>query len=215
MILESFYIYKCPNCGNLISRESYISGNTFGAQIFSDGKIIAPMHPLIPNLTKCKKCETIFWLSKLKEIGTFGCDDCTNYVKEWKESDCAAFLDLEDNYNALDKGLAENKEEELNIRISIWWEYNNRIREGENIFRDEKDELRWTENLERLKTLLDQSDIDQRMMIAEINRNLGDFENCISVIQTIDDDEVNRMKEKILNECHRKNKWVVELDNDN
>jgi len=187
-----------------------MSGNTFGAKIFSDGKRIAPMLPEFPNLTKCKKCETIFWLSKLKEIETYEWDDQKN--TEWQKADEADFLEIEDYYNAIKNGIAENKEEEINIRRLIWWTYNDRIRKGQNIFNDEKDELRWLENIKRLKTLLDQSDINQRIMIAEINRNLGDFENCVSVVQSIVDIDLNWLKEKFLNECKRKNKWVIELN---
>ncbi len=187
-----------------------MSGNTFRAKIFSDGKRIAPMLPEYPNLTKCKKCKTIFWLSKLKEIGTYEWGSQKN--KEWQKADNAEFLEIEDYYNAINNGIAENIEEEINIRMLIWWAYNDRTRRGQNIFGDKKDELRWKENIKRLKTLLDQSDINERIMIAEIYRNLGDFENCISVIQTIDNDDLNWLKEKFLNECNRKHKWVIELN---
>jgi hypothetical protein len=204
------YIYKCPKCGNLISKRSLMSGNTFGAKLFSDGKRIAPMLPDFPNLTKCKKCETIFWLSKLKEIGTYEWNSQKN--EEWQRADNADFPEIGDYYNAINSGIAENKEEEINIRHLIWWAYNDRIRKGQNIFSDEKDELLWLENIKRLKTLLDESDINQRIMIAEINRNLGDFENCISLIQTIENGELNWLKEKFINECNRKNKWVIELN---
>ena len=49
-------------------------------------------------------------------------------------------------------------------------------------------------------------------MIAEIYRNLGDFEKCINIIQSIDNDEFNWIKEKIINECKRNNKCVIELN---
>jgi len=204
------YVYKCPNCGNLLTKGSLMSGNTFGAKIFSDGKRIAPMLPEFPNLTKCKKCDTIFWLSKLKEIGTYEWGDNEN--SQWQKADNAEFLEIEDYYNAIIKGVAENKGEELIIRQRIWWAYNDKIREGQEIFNDESDELRWIENVQKLKTLLDQSDINQKIMIAEINRNLGDFETCINLIQSIDNDELNWLKEKFLNECNKKNKWVIELN---
>src|SRR5574344_1230270 len=198
MLLGPNYVYKCPNCGNLITKGSLMSGNTFGAKIFSDGKRIAPMLPEFPNLTK------------LKEIGTYEWGDNEN--PQWQKADNADFLEIEDYYNAIIKGIAENKNEELIIRKQIWWSYNDRIREGQEIFNDESDELRWLENVQKLKALLDQTDINQRIMIAEINRNLGDFETCINVIQSIDNDELNWLKDKFLNECNKKNKWVIELN---
>lgn len=204
------YLYKCPTCSNLLKKGSIISGNTFGAKIFSDGKRIAPMLPEFPNLTKCKKCDTIFWLSKLKEIGTYEWGENENL--EWENADNAEFLEIDDYYNAISNGIAENLQEELHIRQRIWWAYNDKIREGQEIFNDESDELSWIENVKKLKTFLDQSDINQKIMIAEINRNLGDFENSISVIQSIDNDDLNWLKEKILYECKRKNRWVIELN---
>ncbi len=211
MIPGSNYVYKCPNCGNLLTKGSLMSGNTFGAKIFSDGKRVAPMLPEFPNLTKCKKCDTIFWLSKLQEIGAYN-KWGDNENSQWQKADNAEFLEIEDYFNAIIKGIAENKDEELFIRQRIWWSYNDKIREGQEIFNNESDELRWIENIQKLKTLLDQSDINQRIMIAEINRNLGDFEACINIIQTIDNDELNWLKVKFIDECNEKNRWVIELN---
>jgi hypothetical protein len=209
MLPGPLYVYECPNCGTLLTQRSLMSGNTFDQKIFSDGKRIARMLPEYPNLTKCKKCNTIFWLSKLKEIGTYEWGDDSNL--EWRDADKAKFLEIDDYYIALKTGIAESVEEELFIRQRIWWAYNDRIRNGQKIFIDENDELHWKENVNKLMTLLDRSDIKQRLMIAEINRNLGDFENCISIIQSIDTDDLNWLKEKYVTECERKNKWVIEL----
>lgn len=54
MIPGPNYVYKCPNCSALLTRESIASGNSFGSKLFSDGKRIAPMNPELPNLTKCR-----------------------------------------------------------------------------------------------------------------------------------------------------------------
>ena len=203
------YIYQCPKCGNLLSNGSLSSGNTIGAQVFSDGKRIAPMLPEYPDLTKCKSCNTIFWLSKLKEIGTQEWGDNEN--SKWQEANTAEFLELDDYFEALNNHLAETNDDELFIRERIWWSYNDRLRRGENIFMDEKDEMRWKENVKNLLKLLDESKTNRRIMIAEINRNLGDFKKCIMLIESIDNEELNWLKEKFVNECKRKNRWVVAL----
>lgn len=187
-----------------------MSGNSFGAKIFSDGKRIAPMLPEFPDLTKCKKCDTIFWLSKLKEIGTYQWGDKTN--SNWEKADNADFLDIEDYFKALNDNLAENMQEELFIRNRIWWKYNDRKRNGRNQFIDENDENKWRKNCNKLISLLDQSDLKQKIMAAEIHRNLGDFENCINIIQSVDNEDLNWLKEKFINECKQKNKWVIELN---
>lgn len=201
------YIYKCPNCGNLLKIRSLMSGNTIGAKVFSDGKSIAPMLPEFPNLTKCKKCDKINWLSKLKEIGTY---KFFPENLEWLNADEVKFLEIDEYFDALK--IAINSEEELYIRQRIWWTYNDRIRQGQNIFNDEVDEIRWKENVNNLINLFDKSDINQKIMIAEIYRNLGEFENCIKVIESIDKEEFIWLKEKFVNESNRKNRWVVQLN---
>lgn len=215
MIPGPYYVYKCPNCGNLLVTGSLISGTTFGAKIFSDGKL-DDMLPEFPDLTKCNKCDKIFWLSKLKEIGTY--DIRYEYIKsDWENAENAEFLNIEDYFRALDEGLAENKQEELYIRQQIWWLYNDRVRShrieinGESMFFDETDELKYRENCNRLISLLDQSDLNQRIMIAELKRNLGDFEGCLEIIKNIDEDDLNWIKKIFINECKKRNKLVVEL----
>ncbi|MGI6521422.1 MAG: hypothetical protein ACOX2D_09890 [Fermentimonas sp.] len=204
------YVYKCPNCGNLLRKGSLMSGNTFGAEIFSDGKRIAPMLPEFPELTKCKKCNTIFWLSKLKEIGTYQWGDKVN--SHWKNADNAEFLNIEDYFRALNEGLADNMQEELFVRQRIWWAYNDRVRNGNNPFSDVNDEIMWRENCIKLISLLDASDLSQRIMIAELKRNLGDFDSCLEIIKKIDNVELNWLKKTFISECEKRNKWVVKLN---
>ncbi len=201
------YVYKCPNCGNLLTRQSLLSFNTFGARRYSDGKVIAPMFPAIPDLTKCKKCNTIFWFSRLKEIGTY--EYGKKQKSEWPDADDAEFLGIDDYFRAIDTGIAENKNIELFIRRSIWWAYNDRHRDRKQMFVDENDEKRWKENCEKLISLLDQSELDERIMTAELKRNMGDFQGCLDIITSIDDDKLNWLKTKFINECEQINRWVI------
>jgi len=139
-------IYKCLGCGNHLTKGSIASGNTFGAKIYSDGKRIAPNLPEFPDLTQCKKCNTFLWLRKIKESGTyFG--DIKN--TEWEKADRVEFLEIDDYFIALNSGIAESRFDEIYIRNAIWWAYNDRIRNGNDIFNNEDDELRWKENCER------------------------------------------------------------------
>jgi len=168
-----------------------------------------------------------------------------NVTSEWWNAAEVESLEIDDYFNALSNGIAESIEEELFIRIRIWWAYNDKIREEEEneIFNDPIYELRWEENVKQLRTILpqlifyykerakieenyDQSYISYKFTLAEIFRNLGDFENCISIIISFDDDDLSLlkkhflinndylccMKEQILNECKRKNRWVIKLD---
>jgi len=217
-------IYKCPKCEALILNESIASGNNFDAKIFSDTKSISLMLAEFPIITKCIKCDTIFWLSKMEPIKKIPWG--YNYKKpsEYQE---AIFLTIEDYFRALENGLAENQQDEKYIRMQIWWAYNDRIRindftiflpetiainKNNKLFTDNNDEMKWRENCEKLISILDPSIEDEKIMIAELYRNLGDFEKCKSIILDIDNDEINWIKERFLKECELKNKLVVLLN---
>lgn len=48
--------YFCPACENPYYESSMISGNTFGATFYTDGRMNAPMLSIPPWATKCPKC---------------------------------------------------------------------------------------------------------------------------------------------------------------
>ncbi|MBP5983416.1 MAG: hypothetical protein KA734_06815 [Fluviicola sp.] len=209
MIPGPNYVYECPSCKNIITNESIITGNSFGSTFYSDGKSVSIMMPDFPKITKCEKCTTIFWLDKQEVIGYINLD--SNKPAKWRKADKARFLSKKDYFRALATGLAENKEEELFIRIRIMWAYNDRIRRQKEIFEDEQDERSWIENSRQLLSLLDLSTVNHQFVAAEIHRNLGDFDNCISVLNGIKKDDLAWVKEKLINECTQKNRWVIKL----
>lgn len=239
MRLGSNIYYKCPNCGRISWDYTILSGNTFGAAFFSDCRRIASMLPEFSELTICENCDTIFWLTEQNRIDYVSperiyslnghrvdFDDKpksdTNIKVEFGLSDpvhnppedrpCGVVpLDLNLYYRALLLGVAENKDEERYIRIKIWWIYNDCIKRRSRKYFSKADELRWIKNMKKLIKLLDQSDINQRIMIAELYRNLAKFETSISILNTIEEEKFNWIKEILIYECTRKNKWVVRL----
>jgi hypothetical protein len=208
MLPGPVYIYKCPHCENLLTRESLMSGNTFGATLYSDGRQIAPMLPEYPELTRCKRCNSFLWLSRLKEIGIYHLGE--KVKKQWQNADAAEFLGIEDYFQVIAVGMAKNSEDELYIRQRIWWLSNDRFR-YEQTESDGDDDPRQEVNLNRLLQLLDPQDINQLMMKAELYRNLGEFEKCLQIIESIDNDDLQWIKEKFISECKRKNRLVFEL----
>ena len=204
------YIYECPKCSNLLKRGSLMSGNTFGAVLFSDGKQVAPMLPDFPNLTKCTKCNTILWLSEMKELGT--CESWSEKSKpEWENVDYADFLCITDLFRALEISSVKNdKEKELFVRHCIWWTFNDRIRANKTIFIQDSDEILWKQNCLRLIELYDTTDINQKITTAELYRNLGEFDACMKLINSLDSN-FDWIIEKFKLECDKKNKLLIEL----
>jgi uncharacterized C2H2 Zn-finger protein len=197
-------VYKCPKCGGLLKNRSLMSGNTFHAKLYSDAKQIAPMLPSYPNLTKCKKCDAIFWLSDFKKIGI--CSWQGNDSQEWKNAPYVEFLNINDLFRALN----ENKGRELYIRQMIWWAFNDRVRNNESIFIDSEDKLLWEENCNTLLNLFNKKDTDQQVMIAELYRNLEQFDKCTEIINNLSS-EFDWLKSKFLNECKNKNSLVFQI----
>ncbi len=62
-------VIECPKCKGLARVFTLISGNTFGARRWTDGKMIAPMLPSPPAITKCQHCGHYYWISDAKVIG--------------------------------------------------------------------------------------------------------------------------------------------------
>jgi len=207
------YNYKCPKCGNILSNRSLMSENPFPSKLYSDWKKMVPMLPEFPDLTKCKECKEIFWLSDLKEIGASGW--------EWEENESTIswnfiteleFLTIDDYYRIVESGFSKDKNEEQYIRMHLWWAYNDRLREGKRLFLGDGDELRWTDNCQKLKVLFDPEDVYQKLLIAELNRNMGNFNECMNILQGINDNDLNWVKDKLISQCKKSNRWVVDLN---
>jgi hypothetical protein len=195
-----------------------MSGNTFGATFFLDGRRIAPMLPDIPNLTKCKKCDAIFWLSDLQEIGK--CRGVPEQ-KEWEKANKVEHLKLNDLWRALqslseycknldvmkedDDGEFTPREREIFIRRRIWWEYNVKTK------KTAREKVLCQQNSIELLNLLNTDIPDERCMAAELNRNLGNFSECLELIQNLPEKRYAKFKNRLTEECEKKNILTVEL----
>lgn len=209
MIPGPNYIYQCPSCNHFLFKESVASGNTFDAILYSDGKQVAPMLPDFPSITRCSTCSKVLWLHKLKPVNT--CEPELMGSSEWRAATKAQFAKIEDLFRALSDKLAENRDEEIFIRQQIVWTFNDRVRAGEPLFQSEKDEQLWNQNTQDLIQLLDQSDINELILMAELHRYLGNFQECSKLINSIAIEELDWLKEKITRECLDGNRNVTEV----
>jgi hypothetical protein len=57
-------VRECPKCRVPLLQHTISSGNTFGAQFWTDGLILAPMLPDQPWLVKCPNCGTLLQFSQ-------------------------------------------------------------------------------------------------------------------------------------------------------
>lgn len=208
-------IYECPNCKNHIGTSNLISYNNFKNRLFSDFKSDIFESP---NLTRCKKCKEILLLRNQKLVGgeIFDMirDLCENKPEQIEKiiPDRASFVSIENHFRAIESNVIENKDDEIFIRMRILWRFNDKFRYSKTIsFIDHFQEKQWEDNIRRLIELLDFSDEQNKVMIAELNRNLGNFDESLKILEAITDKDYFWMKEKLINECNNNNKCVIEF----
>lgn len=165
---------SCPHCGAKARYPTLISGNTFGATYWTDGKRVAPMLPGLPQFVRCGSCGSCYWLEDEIEDDDGSADAVDEgrrlpYVKEASEAEML---------EALRSGRVKGAESERKLRVLAWWMSNDPLR-TEHPLPDVRDagsmEAR-RGNLQALVALLDDFDDNDMIMRAEIHRELGDFD---------------------------------------
>lgn len=172
---------ECPRCkGGIIFHEGG-SGNTIGAVSWSDGKVDAPMLHDYDWLVKCPFCHILLWQDEL--YWKSPCQRMWSWKNrdwEWDPYDYESYEmpTIEDYFFYL-KTPVENKKKERHIREMIWWVSNDPRRNNPTPDPLTDDEIK---NLNALYYLLDESDPESRIMKIEIKRELGLFDEAISLL---------------------------------
>ena len=182
-------IVACPNCQALAKYATLRSGNTFGARVWTDGKQIAPMLPRPPAVVMCHHCAECYWLADAEEVGTIDpWDDETSQIDPaWTAARVIQEPVEDEYYQALDKGLAANSQQERTLRILAWWRRNDAFRDtppaGISTIAATARSCR--NNLEVLASLLDEGNENDRLMKAEVLRELGEFDSVKLVLSGV------------------------------
>jgi hypothetical protein len=164
-------VRECPHCRAHVVEEQTVSGNTIGAKFYTDGRSYAPMLPEHPWLAKCPTCGGLFWVdaARMVEIG-FDAVKGKPQVKAPSEKEMLDFL----------AGPALPRHKEMFLRVHAWRSANDAWRRVPNATPAfSKDQV---QNLKALSEMLDESDQEQRILKAEIARELGNFEECLKLL---------------------------------
>lgn len=166
---------KAPGCKKPVKFSTISSGNTFGATYWTDGMKEAPMLPDEPWLRISPTEKVMFWSDECEEIGQIDYFSGKSVNSEWKDLDYAEEPSEAEYMVALQSGLAKTRKKERYIRMRLWWRGNDRIR------RDESSELSEVhlENLHCFEAILSEGDPDQRLMKAEVLRQLSRFDDAL------------------------------------
>jgi hypothetical protein len=203
-------IIECPNCRSVMRRWTLLSVNNFCAQGWTDGKIIAPMSPDLPRITKCRDCSHLFWLEDgkilgevepyrikklLENAGTLRPEEAEEFKallkkipEAWDDAPYITELSENEYLDALALGLAKGREQESFLRIHAWWAGNDTQRnigpeENKNPPVAAQRSERASENLSKLLGFLDAEKPDERLMKEEVARELGLFEETLAILK--------------------------------
>jgi hypothetical protein len=126
MILSTAYA-KCPECKTNYCYTDMVSGNTTGAEFWSDGFYYGPMLLDVARVAKCPMCNAFFWIPD-------------NTIKD--PADNQELAELENPFRFIDQpgreikfvkeslksGVINSVEKEIYIRVKLWHAINHLMR---------------------------------------------------------------------------------------
>ena len=205
-------IYTCPSCGKKMEMTTFTSYTVSSSKSFSDGEITKSgicCPDFTPDLAKCPKCKNLF----------FRHDDKTAKSVNFYENKVKAEIEdpnRKDLIKAVKNKTFKKWSDEKILREMLWRELNRDTRMGEYQFkgRELKD---WQDNCAALLKLMEKalknSEEDREtciLMIAELNRNLGNFTQCMEYLKELGSN-FSWLKKQFDWECKAKNIFTFEL----
>ena len=175
-----------------------MSGNTFGAILWSDAKQIAPMLPRVSYIQRCPNCGKYFFYTQEVEAGT-----SNNYGGGTGD------LPLEYLKQALTQLQPTGNEEHI-LRINILWAFNDRYGDMEQ---SDIPIEEWAYHVDNVHHLV-QMDIDA-LLRAELFREIGDFDKAIQILQSHEvADNLKDLQRQLLQQSQQHNRKVFALYGD-
>ena len=175
-------LVECPYCGAEKKLMTLNSGNTCGAEYWSDGKMIASMLPKLSPVQKCPQCGKYYieYKQKYRLIDGFSLERGEMPFEDWRK----AYLQFQTE--------EIEDEEMMNIRYWLVQSFN------DTFYRNEDEQVKQTADdytfikeiiklfIESFERMQDHSP----MLIAEFYREANEMEKCADVLNSINYDEL-------------------------
>ena len=191
-------LLRCPHCGAKKEVLQLMSGNTFGATLWSDAKQIAPMLPRVSYIQRCPNCGKYFFYTQEVKAG-----NSNNYGGGTGD------LPLEYLKEALTQLQPTGNDEHI-LRINILWAFNDRYG---NMEQSDIPIEEWEYHMNNVQHLL-QMGIDN-LFRAELYREIGDFEKAIQILQSLEiADNMRELQRQLLQQAQLHNRKVFALYGD-
>ena len=200
MISEYKDFYKCPNCEQTYYKDKMNLNCNSDVIRYSDDKIVGKGFNGMFSFTRCNSCESIIALNDETSI---------SYVERGEGFIEAPYPNLEDCIQTLEEFVKGNtnsiENTEFVVRKHIIWIFNDRVRQGLPIFKNQDNFDVWYNNVLKILENNNLSHEREILLKVEIYRYLGKFEeaeNTLSLIQTPDSYlqyDINEIRENIKN----------------
>lgn len=204
MVPAPAQLYKCPHCGKTKPMLSLMSDNTFEGELWSDGRAIYPMLPKLSTIQKCSHCGRYSLLRKWRDTGKTS-------KKSFGETGELTYSEAKEAYAELSASTSVSSKIST-ISVSFVQAYNDQFRRPrprkaiqENKLIDsisgafcspqEEDILLVIEATKQAIETLNDSE-DNRLLKAELLRELGHWDKAIRILGTITNNDV---------------KWIVDI----
>lgn len=205
-------VVNCPDCGAQKKLMSIVSGNTFGARLWSDGMMFAPMLPRISPVQKCPECGNFFILTdSMLEYG--------NPEETVTDTGQLSYNDVKQALQQLNDS-SLTKDDEFVLRREFLFRYNDAFRDLDKVnddvekTRTARDKTLHQENLLALVRLSDRFTPYEIPVIAEYLREAGLFEECLEILKdyTPDDDSFAKLVSDIYEKASALDSTVFEIE---
>ena len=195
-------ILICPFCGTEKQIMSLISGNTFGAELWSDNKQIAPMLPEISYVQKCPHCGK-YYITGRQEVKY--AEDGFSF-----EKGLLTYPEMKEAFTQLSEEGFLNEKEEINVRMMLHHAYNDYYyrTEEKKVVSEEDKTLFHKNGLWLINNLITDS-----VMKAEFYREIGEIDTARSILDsiTVEDEFLKRIVTAIKDRLEVNNCQVFKL----
>lgn len=159
-------------------------------------------------IVKCAKCSQLFWKAKAKELARIDWFSAANQDAERFANAPAALDPTEQDLLDFSEARDLSRDEQLTVRRRAWWLANDRFRSGRESTKAEFSEAQLG-NMRRLYSLLKDEDPCERILKAEIARELGNFEDCLQLLKKEFQGEGEAARAKFIRELAAKKNFRV------
>lgn len=172
---------RCPNCRrwfNFTRRAMYTNFAGTSTTIYTD--FFNEAAPSSSALLGCPHCSTAYWSKDLPISSTYGLGEFRGKSPSANPIGGARLVEL------VSQNFWKTPEEEFFLRVLAWWWLNMPYRqshESEAIAPEIDGRLH--ENLTQLLPLVEADTTSRAIMMAEILRELGRFQECIGVLDQL------------------------------